>query len=240
MRIIQEYLKECDRKSVFDSFWYKYQNCFLRLADPNKTLKEIRGRYEQKVNELINKLILLAPVFDEERMIFLAIHCVPETDGEDIRYILIRESDIGKEWAMPYGYSFTPFEEAISYYVADTYLTQLELTNLLAEFLFEVSFTGFDQEHLQETLNSIDESAREADEHRDDPDYFITHEEFIARLEDEFDIEFEKKDPQQEEAWKEWMHQAADYNQKCQQIEIAKLADLLKNGKRERDMHKIV
>ena len=128
-----------------------------------------------------------------------------------------------------YGYEFVPFEKAVTYYVADTYLTQYELNELLAEFLYEISWTGYEQEHLEETLASLDRSIEETKRHKNDPDYFMSHEEFIRRLEESLGIELEKTDPEQEEAWHEVIKHVSEYNVKCQKIEIAKLKKLLKN-----------
>lgn len=61
----------------------------------------------------------------------------------------------------------------MGYFVADTYLTQYEIDNLLVDFLHETSWTGFNHEDLERILNDLDESIKEEEEHKDDPNYYI-------------------------------------------------------------------
>ena len=62
----------------------------------------------------------------------------------------------------------------MGYFVADTYLTQYEIDNLLVDFLHETSWTGFNHEDLERILNDLDESIKEEEEHKDDPKKFTT------------------------------------------------------------------
>ena len=126
-----------------------------------------------------------------------------------------------------YAYEFSAFEDVVGYYVADTYLTQYEIDNLLVDFLHESSWTGFNHEDLDKIISDLEESTKEAEEHKDDPNYYTTAEEFFKQMEEEHGFEFEKKDEKQEEANDIFFKHLIDYNKKCKVIELQKLKDLI-------------
>lgn len=225
MKTVQEHLKSCDRKSVIEAYFYAYLGCIAKERE-DQSIKEIKQEYSEKLNKLIDTLTSVEPLHSEEEMIFLVTHCAPE-DAGDIRNILIRREDINKEFATPYGYELDSFEEVAGYYIADTYLTQYYLNDMLAEILFETSLTGFEHENLERITNKIDAAIKEIEFFKDNPKYFITHEELKDRLETNLDVEFERRDSAEEEAMRDLIRHIAKYNVKCQQIELAKLRKLL-------------
>ena len=112
--------------------------------------------------------------------------------------------------------------------MADTYLTQYEINDLLVDFLYESSWTGFEHEELEDMIKDLEERSKEADEHKDDPNYFMSSEELLKRLEKEGNFEFEKKDAKQEEAYKKLVKHIIEYDRTCRVIELQKLKDKLK------------
>ena len=235
MRTIQEYLKECDRKSIINDYIYEHAFSSLSMMDKDNrplTVGEIIDFYTFKLDELIDKLIDMEPVKTEERWILLAYHQSEDSAGNDVTFGLFKESDIYNDGHITtYAYDFTPFNEAVGFYVADTYLTQLEINALIVSFLDEITFNGFDQEDLEARTKELYEACKEAKAHIDDPEYFISFEDFRKKLEDIAGVELEKRDSKQEEAWYEYLKHQAEYNEKCQRIEIEKLKELLKEEK---------
>ena len=234
MRTIQEYLKECDRESIIKDFIFQYAFSPMEMMSENCrniTIGQITDYYKENLNKLIDRLISTEPKLDDDRWILLAHHSAEDECG-DMVYCLYKESDIYKdEFPVSYGYEFSPFEEVVGFYVADTYLTQYEINSLIADFLHEVSWTGFEQEELEEKVENIIQSAEDAELHKDDPDYFITHEELMKRMEERFGIEFERKDPVQEEAWYKFIRHQKEYNEVCQKVEIEKLIESIRKEK---------
>ena len=234
MKTIQEYLKTCDRQSLVNA--YVYQHAFYpldMLAAKNNGLKisDRIKRIKKKLNKMIDKLIAIEPVPSDDRYIFLAHH-IAESEFGDIAYCLYKESELaGDGFKISYGIEFTPFEEAVGFYVADTYLTQHEIEGLLVHFLYEVSWTGYDQEHMKTELDKLKKADEESKKHRDDPDYYKPIDEFFREMEKEFGFEFERKDKRQERAWKKLMKAQIEYNNYCQKIEIDKLKRLLAKEK---------
>ena len=56
-----------------------------------------------------------------------------------------------------YGYEFCEFSEILGYLVADNKFTQGNIYEVIADVLWEASWTGYRQEHLQEELDSLRE-----------------------------------------------------------------------------------
>lgn len=230
MRTIQEYLKECDRESIINGYIYEHAFSPISCMDENnrnRTLGEIIDYYREKLNGLIDKLISIEPVKTDERWILMAYHQTEDEFG-DIAYSLFKESDLDKEGLITtYAYEFSPFEETVGFYVADNYLTQYELDNLIIDYLYEVSWNGFDQEYLEERIDEIITSYEDAEKHKDDENYFVSFDDVKEKIKEEFGFELEKKDPEQEKAWHELLKHQMEYNILCQRIEVEKLKETL-------------
>lgn len=222
MKTIQEYLKTCNKDNIAQIFFSNYilGDDITLLELKNITISEIEAGIYNKVKELIERLINTNPSVDDPH-ILLAVH---STEPTDIRAMLVNQQEVLEdEDAASYSYEFCEFEEVVGYYVADTYLTQHYIEEVIADFLFHVSVTGFDHEHLQSSIERIEASLRECQEHQDDPDYFFSHEEVIKHLEEQLGIKPEEKDPKQEEAKNQYTIAKAKYDSTCKKIEIEKL-----------------
>lgn len=232
MKTIQDYLKTCDRQAVIGSFIYNYAFRPLSLMKDgirNKTIDEIRTRIEENLNKFIDKLINITPEPIPDTFIFLACHC-PDTGDGDIRFNLYKVSEILNYkggYLIPTGYNLMPVEQVLSFLVADNYLTQYHINGLIVDFLYEMTFYGFDQKHREAALKELEESAKEAEENRDNPNYYITHEELMAKIEKDYGIELEKHDERQEKALRVFYKAQSEYYTYCCQIEIEKLKELL-------------
>ena len=229
MRTIQEYLKECNREEVINNYIYSHTFDYTLMKDKYRelTVGEIIDAQKAALNDMIDRMINMKPKPDKdgEVWILMTVHSSEDESG-DLRHILVKKSDVldeKNEWITPYGYEFTPHEEVVGFYVADTYLTQYWLTELIEDFLFEASWTGYNQEHLQETLDELDKSVEEIENGT-----AVTHtwEEVQAELEKD-GFTFEKKDKEQEEAWHKYIKACGEYARKCQEIEIKKLREML-------------
>ena len=221
---IQEVIRNCDRKEVIGEFLYNHRNLNYWDCPQDVTVGELKGRIEKHLNEIMDKLCDMTPKPNEDKMVLLAVHTV-ENDNNDIAFNLFKVKDLmeDKEYYTSYGYEFTPFEETLDFDVADTYLTQYYLNGLIADYLYEVTWTGWNQDNLKEELNQIRESAKEAEEH---PERLIKWD--SEKFEEEYGLE--KKDPKQEEAWRELIWAQVDYHDKCMRIEIEKYRALVRNG----------
>ena len=226
MKTIQEYLKECNREKIINTYIFKHVFGHQMMSEKYKniTCGEIAEKYKTELNNYIDRLLGISPKKEEETWILMVVHATETEYNSDIRFLLVKQSDVLKEpldeFITPYGYFNLEFEEILGFYVADTYLTQYYLEDLIVDFLYESSWTGFKHEQLQEMTDSLNEGMEEEGE-------LYTIEELEKELEEKFGIEFEKKDKEQEEAFNLLFKQQAEYNRKCEMIEIKKLRKLL-------------
>jgi len=216
METIQEKLRHCDREAVIGLFIHKYvlssPLCLLEMRD--MTIDEITEYYHFEINGLIDRIIN-ADIKPNGDFVFIVIHCC-ELDGEDIWVQLIKTSDLDRDgFKVSYGYSLESYEVTAGYPVADTCLTDFYIDDLLAEYLHEVSLTGFQQERLQKVIDRIDKAINE-------PGKTYTHEEVIEKLKG-FGYETEEPDPEQQKAYRKLMAEIGEYNERCQEIELEKL-----------------
>lgn len=222
MKTIKEYLKTCNRAEIAQIFIFNYIlnseiNLYMLKA---KTIAEILEEYTKKVNILIDK-ILSTVSKKEEPYILMVVH---NSSPEGLDYILVKQSEVlANEQIYSYSYEFSEFDEVAGFCVADNYLTQYYINNLIADYLYHVSFTGFNHEQLQVSLDRIESSLKECEEHRNDPEYFVEHEEMFKQFEERYGIETEKQDPIQSAAQTEFIGHKIEYDKKCRQIEIDKL-----------------
>lgn len=217
MKTIQEHLRTCDRGSVIGIFIDQHilSNTAVLLSNKDRTVREIIENSKKRLNDLIDRLIAIEPKDTGERDILMVAH----SSQDDIRIMLLSEKDILEGRRIPYCYSYLSFAETLGFLVADTYLTQYYLNELIAEYLFEVTWTGYDQEYLEDEIRDIAEAVEESG----DTEKCFTEEEFRKNLEESFGFEFEARDPKEEEAWRKLIRSEAKYDSECLKIEIEKI-----------------
>src|SRR5699024_8528031 len=76
-----------------------------------------------------------------------------------------------------YGIEYTPQEEVMGYWVADTEMTQYYLNDLMVEIMWDASFFGVKQEKLPEAIKELEEANKEIDEGLEES--FNSYEEFV-------------------------------------------------------------
>lgn len=233
MKTIQEYLRNCDRKEIINMYIYKYAftSELINKKYENITCGEIIKKYKKILNDYIDKLISIKPNVDnKEKWILLSTHVYGEFN-DNIQHLLIKKSDLlsndDLESLQSYAYNLSPFEDILGFYVADTYLTQYEINDLLVDFLYESSWTGFEQENLKQIVDDLEESIREIDKNKKDSKSLYSVEEVFKELEEKHGFEPEKKDEKQERAYKEFLKSLFEYEKECKNIELKKLKDLL-------------
>lgn len=233
MKTIQDYLKECNRKEVINCYIYKYvfNNELMNNKYKNVTCGEIIKKYTEKLNNYIDKLIRLKPKKDDSDIwILVTTHVADNLYHDDIEHLLIKKSDLFSnkniEDIDSFSYTLTDFEEILSFYVADTYLTQYNITDLIVDFLCEFSWTGFNHEVLKEEINYLHESINEIENGKN---RLIPVEELFNELEEKYGFEFERKDKKQEEEYHKYLEHRSKYNKECKKIELEKLKRILKN-----------
>ena len=229
MKTIQDYLRECNRDEVIGAYLYNYafDSSLLDKDCKDVVVGELIDSIKSNLNYFIDKLISIEPRHGDDEMVFFAAYQMA-LDKNEVNFMLVKKDEICQEgWSTPYSFILTPFEEAVSFYVADTYLTQYHINDLLSFFLFEISFFGYEQEDVDKIADELNESVKEVEEHIDDDSYFTSFADFKKKMEDDFGFEFEKEDPDQKAAELELNKKIIEYNEYCQRLEINKLKKLL-------------
>lgn len=224
MRTIQEYLRECDRDSIINNYIYKYGFSY-ELMDRkyrDRTAGSIIDSLTDYINRLIDRLVSIYARPADKRKILLAVHT---HENMDIAAELVYEDDVLNKEAdqvQCYAYELSEHSEMAAFYVADTYLTQHYLTEVITEFLVEAGFTGIEQERLLEIIDKLREADIQSQEGK-----CYSAEEVFEKLEKELGFELEKRDPMQEAALRELHKAEYEYDKTCRRIEIEKLKELL-------------
>ena len=142
MKTIQEHLREADRKRLLDCLAYRFLSDPIRLLEAREyTVQEIMEGYSSHMNSFIETLLgtecgrsdthvfYLYPDYGNDEM----------PDLVDLRAI---EADIE---APGLDFTFTDWRVSLGYLVAETKLTQDNLTVMLAQYLEQASFFGTEE-----------------------------------------------------------------------------------------------
>lgn len=172
MKTVQEHLRDADRTSLLDAVAYDtICNSLLLLEYPDKTIAEIRDASKQMMNDLIEHLLSMEAVPTDHMVLYM----VPATsfdrqfNHEERSLCLIDLNEIRNDiYSTSYAFELTDWAESLGYLVADNKLTQDYITDLLTQYLHEISFFGADPElHREEVENvyaELDQAMKELDE----------------------------------------------------------------------------
>lgn len=206
--IVHDIIRECDKECIAKQYAAKYISTYDR---PSRTGRELYYEIRRDIEDLIDRLSVMKPK-ENDGHIFLAAHGA-DLFGEDVEFYLFRKTDILEGRFERYGYEFTPFEEVLGYEVADTYLMKYYLNDFIVELLYEMTWTGMKQEHLEERVREIESAEKDIDAGR-----VVSADEVFGKL----GVDIEEKDPEQIKAEKIFIRQMAEYCNKCIEIEVEK------------------
>ena len=157
MKTIQQHFIEADVDYLISRYINKYpiEIRSLENIDLNITAKDLYESYVSNLKSLILHIQTCKIKKTEDTWIFFAYHVIGD---DDIDFALVKKSDLFEPSTIinTYSYIFSPLEETSGFLVASTYLTQFNLEDLLVDYLFESSFFGYAQEHLEETRDRLE------------------------------------------------------------------------------------
>lgn len=217
MRTIQEYFKDANRDELIR--FYIAENPLQVKSKKDIFPENAFEKYYNSINKLIEKICNSKVKSIEKPMVFLTHHFVDIFGDENDVYHSLFEIDEVLKNDTPTSYSFimTDLEEAIGYFVADTYLTQRNITELLSFFLFEISFFGYEQEYLEEEREEL---AKRSEEVKSGELKTISSEEFWEKVEKDTGWTREVRNKEEEEAYNTLMKQVGEYNNTALLAEI--------------------
>ena len=128
----------------------------------------------------------------------------------------MKEEDLSK--VETYAYEFTEQKEALGFLVADTKLTQDNIMDVVIDFLYEISFFGYEQEHLAGVIKKLDETMKEIKEH---PERLKRVD--LDELREKCGIPVEEIYPEEEKLEKAYYEAEMEYLQYCKMMELEKI-----------------
>ena len=230
MKTVQQHLRELDTDELLDRYFFDHPIEY-RLPDfDGYTVAEIRRRNRDCMRRFIERLTGLEVRGEKNGRKGILFACRFMGDGFEPRtedYCLVFTDEVLRNGAdaKVYSYDLTEQEEIMGYLVADCAFTRRHLLGLMSDVLFEASFYGFEQEHLQEAVDGIREARKEAEEGRT-----VTLEELEERLRSEYGMGFDKEAPEERALRIEAQKAIAAYSLHCRRTELVHIAEDL--GKR--------
>lgn len=165
MKTVKDYLANCDRDALIQTLCNnRLSDIVFLLEQREMTVDGIIDRYSRRMDQFIDTVLELKPL-QSDGILFL--FDVIDDPGYEMR--LVKAADLLKSIdCETYGFMSVEWEEALGYRVAETKLTQDNITELLAQFVDEITFFGTNRKKRDERIEalhqSLEESAKEARE----------------------------------------------------------------------------
>lgn len=176
MKTVQETLREMDKKELLRKFFYEHPNK-LDSFDDDLTIAQAKERANKVIGKYIERLETMEVKPNDRQMIFYMYEYLGSYKLDQNRG-LCTVADLQEKGieAPNYGIEYTPQEEIMGYWVADTEMTQYYLNDLMVEIIWDASFFGVKQEKLPEAIKELEEANKEIDEGLEES--FNSYEEF--------------------------------------------------------------
>ena len=230
MLTVQETLKTIEPNELISSYVYRLLSDKINLLETPDTVTfgEFMDNKKHNASIIIDNLIN-AEIKEESDSILLACHRY-DTNLDDIVFELVEIKDIlSKQWkkkAQGYCYMAEPFEKIAAYKIADTYLTQRNLHELLVDVMYESAWFGPNQEGQDSFIKRLDESMQHKEESK-------PISELWEYFEEEFDWTPEIRDKKEEKKERKINLNTYKYNRRCFLNEVAKVRKTLLQNKGE-------
>ena len=171
MKTVQQVLKELKVDEIEKCYFGEHPIELLSLKGVDavtigKYRKKVSGTFQSFVGKLRNMEIV--DNFDDPWILFVCKStCENRLNRHTVELIhlkeLMEEEDLSK--VETYAYEFTEQKEALGFLVADTKLTQDNIMDVVVDFLYEISFFGYEQKQLAKEIKKLDEAMKESEEH---------------------------------------------------------------------------
>ena len=164
MRTIQQVLRELDAKEIEEKYYRKHPILLVEINDyDDMTIGEFKKKISDRFQKYLERLRNLDADLSNEKQSILFVHKGQTDDdfllGHMVSLIekdeLMATEDVSE--IPTYAYELVEQKEALAFGVADNKLTQDNLLEVAVDFLYEMSWFGFEQERLQDTLKEFDE-----------------------------------------------------------------------------------
>lgn len=224
MKTIQQIIREMDSKKMENAFFCEHP---IELFDINgldgKPLGEVKKRISTRFQNYIERLRTMKIEKEDDEEWILFAYKSQEFDGSLGRVVgLLKAGELLEKDNLSeietYAYEFTEQKKALGFFVADTKLTQDNLMDVVVDFLYEVSFFGYEQEGLKEELDILEEAIKEIDEH---PEQCKTFD--LEDIRKKYGLPEEEEYPEEQEKERKFYEAAMDYTKYCKCVEVERI-----------------
>lgn len=169
-KTVQEFLREADTDRLISEYCYKYPVDIFQLDADECTIGEIKRSIREKLKNYIERLrtIETAPHSDGRHYVFFANKHLDEESSE-IKCSLICMEELEEkpiEQIESYSYILAKQEEIMGTIIAETDLSKAYIIELLVDIMYEASWFGFENEHLEKERQGLNEAIKEVKEGR--------------------------------------------------------------------------
>ena len=232
MKTIQEVIREMDAEKIESTYFYEHDSKIWELP-PDKydgvTLREYKNQRSKHFYKFLRSLFDIEPKPEEGRdnILFLA----KTLDEEDDLAIHLAYSDeilkaesCDYEHFSTYDFSLTPRNEAMAFLVAYNKLTQDNIMKLVVEFLWEISFYGYDEEDVRREAEELDRRLKSFKEH---PEKGRPADEVFEEFRVKHGLPREEIYPREDELRDKKSSAVMEYNQYCRSVELERIKEYL-------------
>ena len=219
MKTVQECFREVKEESLIRYYLYKYPISIDEIANEDLTVKAAKELIWDKLRKYIERLrnVEIEKSKDGEDCILFYHKKMEKGFPDDTSSLVCLNELIEKqEEADTYDYIFTKHAEILSFYVADTEMTQEHMIPLLTDVMHTASIFGFEQERLQEEIEKILEVAGKTE--NGNTVYYS-----LDDIRAELGLKKEEEDPMEDELWRNAARASFEYDRYCKKRELKAL-----------------
>ena len=200
-RLVDEYFRKYSRK--FSEYYY--ENRYNEERDPDlceMSVLEYAEKTREKYFDYIEylKTVEITESDDGRCGIIYAYNWLGDDPDSSVCTSLLHREELleDPEGCENYGYELTKFSEILGFLVADNKYTQNNIYEVIADVLWEASWTGYRQEHLDELIEELEKSAEDIENDKDS--YFTLDEAFEEILGEKEYNEMKEREHKETEA----------------------------------------
>ena len=223
MKTVQEYFRKADADKLINYYLHKHPVKLEDITQDNEKILDAKNRIRKRLQEYIERLRSMDIEDGEDGKEYILFVHKMQQDGaeEDTASLVCRQElrDKGLE-AETYSYVFDRQAKIMGFKVSDAAYTQKNLIELLTDVMYEASFFGFEQQHLDEELQKLEFSIKEFEEGT-----ATTY--TMEEVWEHFGFEKEERDETADELWHAITRAVVEYNQYQKKKELQTLMDNL-------------
>lgn len=166
MKTIQEYFREADIEELIRYYLYEHPVKIDDISDENRRIVDVKEHIRGLLGGYVERLRSIDIESSEDgKEYILFVHKMQQEGLEDDSYSLVCLQELEKDGvdAQTYSYIFDRQEKIMGFKVAETSYTQKHIVGLLVDVMHEASFFGFEQQHLDEELQKLEDSIKEVE-----------------------------------------------------------------------------